>query len=139
MGKTEFTSRSPSETWDIGEQIGKKARRGDVYTIHGELGAGKTQLVKGIARGIGVEDWLYVVSPSFTIMNIYEGKGINLCHVDLYRIEESECEPLSIDEFLEEGVVAVEWAERARWWDGIIEIHIEVIGEERRKIIIIRA
>lgn len=138
MGMTEFTSRSPSDTWEIGEQIGKKAKRGDVYTIHGELGAGKTQLVKGIARGIGIEDWLYVVSPSFTIMNVYEGKGINLCHVDLYRIEEDESEPLNIDEFLEQGVVAVEWAERANWWDGIIQIHIEVMGEEERKITIER-
>jgi tRNA threonylcarbamoyladenosine biosynthesis protein TsaE len=138
MGMTEFTSRSPSDTWEIGEQIGMKAKRGDVYTIHGELGAGKTQLVKGIARGIGIEDWLYVVSPSFTIMNVYEGKGINLCHVDLYRIEEDESEPLNIDEFLEQGVVAVEWAERANWWDGIIQIHIEVMGEEERKITIER-
>jgi len=138
METIEFTSRNPSETWDIGEQIGRKARKGDVYTIHGELGAGKTQLVKGIARGIGVEDWLYVVSPSFTIMNVYEGNDINLCHVDLYRIEEGESESLNIDEFLEQGVVAVEWAERTRWWDGIIEIHIEVIGEEERKITIKR-
>jgi tRNA threonylcarbamoyladenosine biosynthesis protein TsaE len=138
METIEFTSRNPSETWDIGEKIGRKARRGDVYTIHGELGAGKTQLVKGIARGIGVEDWLYVVSPSFTIMNVYEGKDINLCHVDLYRIEEGESESLNIDEFIEEGVLAVEWAERARWWDGIIEIHIEVVGEDERKITIKR-
>lgn len=139
MGATEFTSRSPSDTWKIGEQIGRKAKRGDVYTIHGELGAGKTQLVKGIAKGIGVEDWLYVVSPSFTIMNIYEGKDKNLCHMDLYRIEDGESEPLSIDEFLENGVVAVEWAERACWWDGVIEVHIEVMNEEERKITVIRA
>lgn len=137
MGKTEFISRSPSETWEIGEGIGKSAKRGELYALFGELGAGKTQLVKGIAKGIGVEDWLYVVSPSFTIMNIYEGKGIVLCHVDLYRIQESEFEPLSIDEFLEDGVVVVEWAERATWWDGIIQINIEVLGEEERKITMI--
>lgn len=138
METTEFTSRNPSETWEIGKQIGKKAKRGDLYAIHGELGAGKTQLVKGIAKGMGVKDWQYVVSPSFTIMNIYEGKEANLCHADLYRIEESECEPLSIDEFLEEGVVAVEWAERTHWWDGIIQVNIEIIGEEERKITIVR-
>jgi tRNA threonylcarbamoyladenosine biosynthesis protein TsaE len=138
MGTTEFTSRSPSETWEIGEQIGKRAKRGDLYAIHGELGAGKTQLVKGIAKGMGVEDWLYVVSPSFTIMNIYEGKDISLCHVDLYRVERGECEPLSIDEFLEGGVVAVEWAERADWWDDIVKIDIEVVGENERKITVVR-
>ena len=134
MARTEFTSRSPSETWDIGEQIGSEARRGDLYAIYGELGAGKTQFVKGVAKGLGVEDWLYVVSPTFTIMNIYEGKDTKLCHVDLYRIEENEFEPLGIEEFLEEGVVAVEWAERVRWWDGIIRVDIEIIGEEERRI-----
>lgn len=139
MAKTEYTSRSPSETWEIGEQIGRRAKRGDLYAIYGELGAGKTQFVKGIAKGLGVEDWLYVVSPSFTIMNIYEGKDASLCHVDLYRIEDSEFEPLSIEEFLEDGVVAVEWAERAHWWDGIIEVDIEIMGEEERKITITRA
>ncbi|MBP1746129.1 MAG: putative ATPase, partial [Deltaproteobacteria bacterium] len=130
---------SPSETWEIGEQIGRRAKRGDLYAIYGELGAGKTQFVKGIAKGLGVEDWLYVVSPSFTIMNIYEGNDTNLCHVDLYRIDDSEFEPLSIEEFLEDGVVAVEWAERARWWDGIIQVDIEIMGEEERKIRITRA
>ena len=139
MAKIEFTSKSPSETWEIGEQIGRRAKRGDLYAIYGELGAGKTQFVKGIAKGLGVEDWLYVVSPSFTIMNIYEGNDTNLCHVDLYRIEDSEFEPLSIEEFLEDGVVAVEWAERARWWDGIIQVDIEIMGEEERKIRITRA
>jgi len=139
MAKIEFTSKSPSETWEIGEQIGRRAKRGDLYAIYGELGAGKTQFVKGIAKGLGVEDWLYVVSPSFTIMNIYEGNDTNLCHVDLYRIDDSEFEPLSIEEFLEDGVVAVEWAERARWWDGIIQVDIEIMGEEERKIRITRA
>lgn len=136
MVRTEFTSKSPSETWAIGEQIGRKAKRGDLYAIHGELGAGKTQLVKGIAKGLGVEDWLYVVSPSFTIMNIYEGRKEKLCHVDLYRIDERESEPLDIDEFLTEGVVAVEWAERSRWWDGIIQVYIEVLEDGERKITI---
>jgi tRNA threonylcarbamoyladenosine biosynthesis protein TsaE len=137
MGKKEFTSKSPSETWKIGERIGKGAKRGELYAIIGELGAGKTQLVKGIAKGMGVEDWLYVVSPSFTIMNIYEGKDANLCHVDLYRIDGSEFEPLGIDEFLGEGVVAVEWADRVDWWDGIIQVNIEIVGEEERRITVI--
>jgi tRNA threonylcarbamoyladenosine biosynthesis protein TsaE len=139
MAKIEFTSKSPSETWEIGEQIGRKAKRGDLYAIYGELGAGKTQFVKGIAKGLEVEEWLYVVSPSFTIMNIYEGKDTSLCHVDLYRIDDSEFEPLSIEEFLEDGVVAVEWAERAHWWDGVIQVNIEIMGEEERKITITRA
>ena len=137
MEKKEFISNSPSETWDIGEYIGKQARPGDLYALYGELGAGKTQLVKGIARGIGVADWEYVVSPSFTIMNIYEG-DLPLCHVDLYRIEGAEVDDLNLEEFLQKGIVVVEWAERGDWWDDNIEVRVENTGEKERKIVIIK-
>jgi tRNA threonylcarbamoyladenosine biosynthesis protein TsaE len=135
--KKEFISKSPSDTWDIGEYIGKQARPGDLYTLYGELGSGKTQLAKGIARGIGVADWEYVVSPSFTIMNIYEG-DFSLCHVDLYRIESAEVDDLNLEEFLQKGIVVVEWAERGRWWNDNIEVHVESTGEKERKIVIIK-
>ena len=138
MATIEFISKSPSETWQIGEQVGMKAKHGDLYAIYGELGVGKTQFVKGMAKGLGVEDWLYVVSPSFTIMNVYEGKDVKLCHVDLYRIDGREFETLNIEEFLEQGVVAVEWAERVCWWDGIIRVDIGIAGEEERTIKITR-
>jgi tRNA threonylcarbamoyladenosine biosynthesis protein TsaE len=137
MEKKEFISKSPSDTWDIGEYIGKQARPGDLYALYGELGSGKTQLAKGIARGIGVADWEYVVSPSFTIMNIYEG-DFSLCHVDLYRIESAEVDDLNLEEFLQKGIVVVEWAERGRWWDDNIEVRVESTGEKERKIVIIR-
>jgi tRNA threonylcarbamoyladenosine biosynthesis protein TsaE len=135
--KKEFISKSPSDTWDIGECIGKQARPGDLYTLYGELGSGKTQLAKGIARGIGVADWEYVVSPSFTIMNIYEG-DFSLCHVDLYRIESAEVDDLNLEEFLQKGIVVVEWAERGYLWNDNIEVHVESTGEKERKIVIIR-
>lgn len=137
MEKKEFISKSPSDTWNIGEYIGKQAIIGDIYALHGELGSGKTQLVKGIARGIGVVDWEYVVSPSFTIMNIYEG-NLRLCHVDLYRIEGTEMDDLNLEEFLQKGIVVVEWAERGIWWNRNIEIHVENTGENERKIVIIK-
>jgi tRNA threonylcarbamoyladenosine biosynthesis protein TsaE len=137
MEKKEFISKSPSDTWDIGEYIGKQARPGELYALHGELGAGKTQLVKGIARGIGVADWEYVVSPSFTIMNIYEG-DLPLCHVDLYRIEGAEVDDLNVEEFLQKGIVVVEWAERGDWWNNNIEVRVENTGEKERKIVIIK-
>ena len=107
MERIEFISRSPSDTWDIGEHIGKHVKRGDCYALYGELGAGKTQLVKGIARGLGVEDWLYVLSPSFTLMNVYEGL-CTLCHVDLYRIDGPEAEGLDMEEYYESGIVVAE-------------------------------
>jgi tRNA threonylcarbamoyladenosine biosynthesis protein TsaE len=135
--KKEFISKSPSDTWGIGEYIGKQARPGDLYTLYGELGSGKTQLAKGIARGIGVADWEYVVSPSFTIMNIYEG-DFSLCHVDLYRIKSAEVDDLNLEEFLQKGIVVVEWAERGRWWNDNIEVRVESTGEKERKIVIIR-
>jgi tRNA threonylcarbamoyladenosine biosynthesis protein TsaE len=117
--------------------IGKIAKKGDFYTLYGELGAGKTQLVKGIARGIGVKDWQYVLSPSFTIMNIYEG-DLSLCHVDLYRIDGSEVEGFALEEFLESGIVVVEWAQRAAWHDGTIRIEINAVSEEERRIVVNR-
>jgi len=137
MEKKEFISKSPSETWDIGEMIGKTAKKGDLYALYGELGAGKTQLVKGIARGIGVKDWQYVLSPSFTIMNIYEG-DLNLCHVDLYRIDGNEVEGFALEEFLESGIVVVEWAQRAAWHYGTIRIEVETVSEEERRITVNR-
>lgn len=135
MEKIEYISKSPSDTWDIGERIGRGARRGELYAIYGELGTGKTQLVKGIARGIGIRDWQYVTSPSFTIMNVYEGDLV-LCHVDLYRIEGYDVEDLDIEGFLEQGIVAVEWAERNTWWNGTIKVYIDAINEEERRITI---
>ena len=135
MERIEFISRSPSDTWDIGEHIGKYARCGDCYALYGELGAGKTQFVKGIARGMGVEDWLYVLSPSFTLMNVYEGT-CTLCHVDLYRIDGSEAEAIDMEEYYDSGIVVAEWAERSSWPEGTIRVHLEVLGEESRKIIL---
>lgn len=134
MELIEFTSNNPSDTIDIGERIGRFSRIGDLFLLSGELGSGKTQLVKGIARGIDVPDWEYVVSPSFTFMNIYEGK-FTLCHLDLYRLEDADAgEGLEIEEFLETGIVAIEWGERRTWWKGSILVMIESIDEDRRKI-----
>ena len=137
MERTEYISKGPSDTIAIGERIGSAAKPGQLYAIYGGLGAGKTQLVKGMARGIGVPDWEYVVSPTFTLMNVYEG-SMTLCHVDLYRIGSGDVPDLDIEEFLAGGIVAVEWAERSSWWEGIIEVSIEITGEMERKIVIIK-
>ncbi len=137
MEKREFISKSPSDTFDIGDYIGRNAVPGNLYALYGELGSGKTQLVKGIARGIGVPDWEYVVSPSFTIMNLYEGTSM-LCHVDLYRVEAGQVDNLNLEEFLDKGIVVVEWAERGLWWSDNIEIHVKITGENERKIVMIK-
>lgn len=134
MERIEFTSKSPSDTIAIGEHIGHHARAGDLFLLRGELGAGKTQLVKGLAKGIGVDDWQYVLSPSFTLMNLYEGR-ITLCHVDLYRLESGDVETLDIEEFLDKGIVAVEWAERFPSWQDSVRVTLEVTGEQERTIV----
>jgi tRNA threonylcarbamoyladenosine biosynthesis protein TsaE len=134
MDRIEFTSTSPSETIAIGEHLGRNSRAGDLFLLFGELGSGKTQLVKGLAKGIGIEDWQYVLSPSFTIMNVYEG-SIDLCHVDLYRLETEDVEGLDIEEFLGRGIVAVEWAERFPLWQDPIKITVTSTGDEERTIV----
>ena len=134
MERIEFISKSPSETIAIGAHIGRSAVVGDLFLLCGELGAGKTQLAKGLAQGIGVPDWQYVLSPSFTLMNVYEGR-VDLCHADLYRIGADAVDGLDIEDFLDKGVVAVEWAERCPSWQDGIKVTLEVIGEEERMIV----
>ena len=80
-----FISHSPEETESLGEQFGRAARRGLVFALTGDLGAGKTQLVKGLARGLGIAARVH--SPTFTLVNEYGGGRLKLFHLDLYRLE----------------------------------------------------
>src|SRR5580700_53736 len=107
-----FTSHSPAETESLGEKFGSAAERGLVFALSGELGAGKTQFVKGLARGLGISARVH--SPTFTLVNEYGGGRLKLFHLDLYRLETRE-QILSggIEEFLQpDGVSVIEWAER---------------------------
>jgi tRNA threonylcarbamoyladenosine biosynthesis protein TsaE len=106
-------SKNPSETIRIGKQIGRLLQRGDVVALVGELGAGKTQFIKGLAQGVGVGKSVYVSSPSFTLINEYKGE-IPFYHIDLYRLEEEkEAEELGLEEYFHgEGITAIEWADR---------------------------
>ena len=135
MERIEFISRSPSDTVRIGENIGSCSMAGDIFLLYGELGAGKTQFVKGLAKGLDVPDWEHVVSPSFTLLNTYTGR-YGFCHVDLYRLENADVLELGIEEYLDGSVVAVEWAEKSLWWDNTINVRIAVIGEEERRIVL---
>lgn len=110
-----YISHSPAETETLGEQWGRAAKRGLVIALSGDLGAGKTQFVRGLARGLGVATRVH--SPTFTLVNEYAGGRLRLFHLDLYRLETPE-QILSagIEEFLEpDGVSVIEWAER---WFG---------------------
>ena len=106
-----------------------------MFLLYGELGSGKTQFVKGLAKGLDVPDWEHVLSPSFTLLNAYAGR-LGLCHVDLYRLESVDVNELGIEEHLDDAVVAVEWAEKSLWWDNTIKVSITVTSEEERLIVL---
>jgi tRNA threonylcarbamoyladenosine biosynthesis protein TsaE len=137
-----FISHSPAETESLGETFGRAAERGFVFRLSGDLGAGKTQLVKGLARGLGVTARVH--SPTFTLVNIYGGGRLKLFHLDLYRLETRE-QILSagIGEFLQpDGVAVIEWAERLKSEDRSqksdekwIFVKIEILNQSGRKII----
>lgn len=105
-------STSPEQTVSLGEQIASALHGSEVIAIHAPLGAGKTVLAKGIARGLGVSD--VVTSPTYTIVSEYSGR-LRFIHVDLYRIDgEEEFAQLAVDELINSHtVVVIEWPERA--------------------------
>lgn len=127
-------SESPEETQRIGFEIGRSLKIPAVILLRGSLGAGKTTLTRGIAQGIGVQDTSLVNSPSFTLVNVYQG----ICpiyHVDLYRLEGArDLYSIGLDDFLgNEGVTIVEWSERMTdRFDDAIVIEIEDGGDDRR-------
>jgi tRNA threonylcarbamoyladenosine biosynthesis protein TsaE len=110
-----LVTHSEEETSAAGERLAPRLRPGDVVLLHGDLGAGKTAFVRGLARGLGAPPD-EVSSPTFTLVQEYRGR-LTLYHVDLYRLQPHEVEDLGLDELTEAGsVVAVEWAER--WTDA---------------------
>jgi tRNA threonylcarbamoyladenosine biosynthesis protein TsaE len=135
-----FISHSPAETESLGEKFGRAAQSGFVFALSGELGAGKTQFVKGLARGLGISARVH--SPTFTLVNEYNGGRLKLFHLDLYRLEtRTQILSAGLEEFLEpDGVSVIEWAERLE--DGkwkmengkIKKVKIEITGESERKI-----
>jgi len=134
-----FISHSPAETESLGEKFGRAAERGFVFALSGELGAGKTQLVKGIARGLGISARVH--SPTFTLVNEYGGGRLKLFHLDLYRLE-SRGQILSagLEEFLQpDGVAVIEWAERITddkpRMTNLKKMKIEILTGSERKII----
>jgi tRNA threonylcarbamoyladenosine biosynthesis protein TsaE len=105
-------SHSPAETEALGEAWGRAAQHGWVIGLSGELGAGKTQLVKGLARGLGFTGRVH--SPTFTLVNVYPGGRLTLFHLDLYRLENRrQILAAGLEEYLHPaGVTVVEWGER---------------------------
>lgn len=124
-----FKTESPEETQILGEKLGKTLKQGDVIALVGDLGTGKTCLTQGIARGVGIAPDAVVNSPSYILINEYDGE-IPIYHIDLYRLENSEeIADLGLSEYIEgDGICIIEWAERmaALLPDTSIKIYIEV-------------
>ncbi|MEE9614440.1 MAG: tRNA (adenosine(37)-N6)-threonylcarbamoyltransferase complex ATPase subunit type 1 TsaE [Thermodesulfobacteriota bacterium] len=139
MSKELFTTGSPEETEELGEEFSKELSPGDVVGLTGELGSGKTCFTRGVACGLGIKG--YVKSPSFTIMHVYEGGRLPLYHIDLYRIGDTrELSALGLDEYVYgEGVSVIEWAEKGGGSEelvpeGAVTVRFFYEGETERRI-----
>lgn len=119
-------TRSPKQTFQIGVRLGQKAKPGQVYTLTGELGVGKTVFTQGFAKGLGIDE--PVSSPTFTIVQVYEGGRLPFYHFDVYRIGDvEEMDEIGYEDYvMGEGASLIEWA-------NLIE---EILPEKRTEIII---
>lgn len=135
----ELISKTPQETFDFGKRVGQGLTGGEILLLTGPLGAGKTIFVKGIASALGI-DPEEVTSPSFTLVNPYEGR-LPLFHIDLYRLDEgaSAAHAVDLDELLgnERAVIVIEWAERLGNYplpSNVRRINISGDGDDPRTI-----
>ena len=141
----EWTSRGEEETFALGERVGARLAGGEILLLAGPLGAGKTVFVKGVAAGLGL-DADEVTSPSFTLVNRYDGGRLTLYHLDLYRLDEGPqaAYAVDLDELLADAraVIVIEWAERMglyRLPPSAWRVRIGGDGEDPRVITISRA
>jgi len=136
----EFTSISPQQTFELGYEIGSRLQGGEILLLSGPLGAGKTILVKGICSALGIDEE-DVTSPSFTLVNPYEGR-LRLYHLDLYRLDEgaSAAHAVDLDDLLadEDSIIVIEWAERMGPYplppSNVWKIGISGDGDDPRRI-----
>jgi tRNA threonylcarbamoyladenosine biosynthesis protein TsaE len=137
----EYLSNSNEQTLEIGQQIASTLVGGDILLMYGDLGAGKTTLTKGIAKGLGVDN--DITSPTFTLMNMYPvdvGNLKQLVHIDTYRMEDAqELLDIGVQDYLgsPDTVTIIEWPEKIEsllTGKNIKKIHLEHLGEEKRNI-----
>jgi len=128
-------TRSEDDTADVARELAAALRAGDVILLSGNLGAGKTAFVRGLASGLGIdpED---VSSPTFTLVHEYRGGRLTLYHADLYRLERIATEDIGLEEMgVADGVLAIEWPDRlAHAMPGAREVQIEIVDETTRQI-----
>jgi tRNA threonylcarbamoyladenosine biosynthesis protein TsaE len=127
----ELVTGSPQETEAAAARLARHVGRGDLVLLSGEMGAGKTTFVRGLAAGMGVSG--DVMSPTFQLVRIYAGP-VPLAHVDVYRLPAgADLGDLGLDELLEQGAVVVEWGDRLRE-AGAVRVAIDVLDERRRRL-----
>jgi tRNA threonylcarbamoyladenosine biosynthesis protein TsaE len=134
----EFISNSPEETIEFGHRIGSQLKGGEIIGICGNLGSGKTHLIKGIASGAGAKDKHQINSPTFVIVNEYKGR-VDIYHIDAYRLNSpAEFEMIGFDDFCyPQSVVLIEWADKVESnlrRTNFIRIELSHIGQNSREI-----
>ena len=138
MAVREFITRSAEETIELGRQLAQELAPPRLVLLRGELGAGKTTLVKGIAEGFHAASQEDVTSPTFTLVHEYRGPEASVYHIDLYRIDtERELETLGLDDlFGDRNLLLIEWGEKFPRFqrERDVEIAIERIADQERKI-----
>jgi tRNA threonylcarbamoyladenosine biosynthesis protein TsaE len=121
-----YATHSEQETFALARKLAKNFKGDEIVFLIGELGAGKTVFAKGIAAGLGLKDIHQVCSPSFTLLNIY-GAQVPIYHLDLYRLSgEAEIRDLGFEDYIGEGVVLIEWADKIAFPLAAIRVTIEV-------------
>jgi tRNA threonylcarbamoyladenosine biosynthesis protein TsaE len=129
-----YFAQSESETRAAGRALASQISPGTIVLLYGDLGAGKTVFVRGLAEGLGLDPEA-VSSPTFTIVQEYRGPAVTLQHVDLYRLSPREVEDLALEDLLSPStVMAIEWAERLPVMPGsaVVEVRLEHDGDARR-------
>ena len=134
----EFLSHSAEETIELGRKLASRLAPPKIVLLRGDLGSGKTTMVKGIAEGFSAAAQEDVTSPTFTLIHEYRGPKVNVFHIDLYRIDtQRELDTLALDDLVEENsVLLIEWGEKFERFrkERDLEIAIERAGEHERKI-----
>ena len=133
-----FITYSERETFLLAKKLAIDFEGNEVVLLEGELGSGKTIFAKGIASGLGLKDIHQVCSPSFTLINIYQAK-FPIYHLDLYRLEKnSDIQDLGWEDYLGQGVVVVEWAEKIKFKMDGIRVTLKIGKKDEREIKIYR-
>jgi len=136
----EYITHSPDETTELGRRLAEQLKPGNVVLLRGDLGAGKTTLVKGIAEGFQAARAEDVTSPTFTLVHEYRGAAVTLFHIDLYRIDtQRELDTLALDDLIgNHNILLIEWVEKFERFvrERDMEIAIEHAGGDQRTVTI---